>query len=230
MDLTQRFEAMQTELRFLRAEMELNRKYIFERPLLIVAGGITAGGALAKMVGFHVLPVLFIVLMGYNLWFTYNRVQSNARIISYLQLVHTPAGASRWIGWEAGLREFRMEDFPRDVRAPLSDGEKENRFYGPIYSLHILSAFLLTGFLLAQVDLQETLFIPIHFNPGAVFGVTGLAIVAFLLLCWVVRPAKVRDSIYVTRDVWEEVLPPRFSPEDPALRPEESFEKQSGTK
>src|SRR5829696_3806537 len=114
----QQFEAMQKELGFLRAEMDLNRKYIFERPLLIVAGGITAAATLEKLMGFEVLPLLFIVLMGYNLWFTFNRLQSNARVIAYLQVVYTPDGVDRWIGWEAGLLRFRAQPSAPAVGSP----------------------------------------------------------------------------------------------------------------
>jgi hypothetical protein len=220
----QRFEAMQKELGFLRSEMDLNRKYIFERPLLIVAGGITAAATLEELIGFEVLPLLFIVLMGYNLWFTYNRLQSNARIIAYLQVVYTPDGADRWIGWEAGLLLFRAQ--PRETRAPkdnrflrwwrgdLADrppkvkGQPGNRFYGPILSFHIAAVVLLTGFLLAQSDLVGKPVDAFASLQGAALALTGITLIGFFVLAWLLRPGEVRHTIDESRRVWERILPP----------------------
>jgi hypothetical protein len=149
---------LQAELTFLRSEMELNREYIFERPLVIVAGGITAAAGLQTLIGFDVLPIVFVTLMAYNLWSTFNRLQSNARIVSYLQVIHRRHRAHLWIGWEAALQEFRQ--FParspdryalfRDRRR-TPDEYSENRFYGPILTFHLVSALGITGFFLAQV-------------------------------------------------------------------------------
>jgi hypothetical protein len=207
----QRFEAMQRELGFLRAEMDLNRKYIFERPLLIVAGGVTAAATLKELVGFEVLPLLLIVLMGYNLWFTYNRLQSNARIISYLQVVYTPAGFGRWVGWEAALLSFRKHG-SRSLRSRThlgwepSDEQQGNRFYGPILSFHVAAVVLLTGFLLAQSELVAQPFHVVGPLQASTLGLTLLALVAFLVLSWFLRPGKVRFTIDESRNVWQKVL------------------------
>lgn len=203
----QRFETMQKELDFLRAEMDLNRKYIFERPLLIVAGGITAAATLKELIGFEVLPLLFIVLMGYNLWFTYNRLQSNARIISYLQVVYTPDGIDRWVGWEAGLLRFRQQHSPATAEAPAPEGQRGNRFYGPILSFHVAAVVLLTGFLLAQSDLFAKPAKAFASLEGAALALTGIALISFFALAWLLRPAKVRHTIDESRQVWKEILP-----------------------
>jgi hypothetical protein len=217
----QRFDAMQKELGFLRAEMDLNRKYIFERPLLIVAGGITAAGTLEKLIGFEVLPLLFIVLMGYNLWFTFNRLQSNARVIAYLQVVYTPDGVDRWIGWEAGLLRFRAQPSASAVDSPTPEGQPGNRFYGPILSFHIAAVVLLTAFILAQSDLVGKPASALASLQGAALALTGIALMAFFALAWWLRPGKVRHTIAESRQVWEEVLQPaeRRKPSDPSPAP-----------
>ena len=202
---SERFDAMQKEHELLRAEMDLNRKYIFERPLLIVAGGITAAATLRELVGFEVLPLVFIVLMGFNLWFTHNRLQSNSRIVAYMQLVHTPEGIDLWRGWEAALRDFRNTDRRPPQRRSGVDSN-ENRFYGPILTFHVLAVVLTTGFLLAQMEVETA-------GPSAGSGLgrgvssvlTGAAFLVFCILAWRLRPGRVRGTIDAAYGVWEAV-------------------------
>lgn len=205
----ERFDAMQKEHELLRAEMDLNRKYIFERPLLIVAGGITAAATLRELVGFEVLPLVFIVLMGFNLWFTHNRLQSNSRIIAYMQLVHTPEGIDLWRGWEAALREFRNTHRKRPHRRSAVDSS-ENRFYGPILTFHVLAVVLTTGFLLAQMEVETVG--PSAAGSGLGRGVssvlTGAAFVVVCILAWRLRPGRVRGTIDAAYGVWEALLCP----------------------
>jgi hypothetical protein len=205
MDRRERFEAMLAERAFLQTEMELNRRYIFERPLLIVAGGITAAATLAEMVGFHFVPILFVALMGFNLWFTYNRIQSNGRIISYLQVIHTPNGDRLWFGWEAALDEFRKRKAATPQQPVEREPQPEFGFYGPIFAFHQVSVVLLTAFLLAQVEWRsdET---QIATPALVVLGLTGVALVVFFVLCWRLRPDNVRPTIGRTRAIWKAVF------------------------
>jgi len=43
-----------------------------------------------------------------DLWFTVNRLQSAARIASYISLFLEPEGKLNWIGWENSLRAHRI--------------------------------------------------------------------------------------------------------------------------
>jgi hypothetical protein len=158
--------------------------------------------------------------MGYNLWFTYNRLQSNARIISYLQVVYTPDGFDRWLGWEAALLSFRKHG-PHSVRSAAhlgweaSEEQQGNRFYGPILSFHVAAVVLLTGFLLAQSELVVQPFHVVGPLQGATLGLTFLALGAFLALSWFLRPGKVRFTIDQSRSVWQEVLLPMEARQPP---------------
>lgn len=210
---------MQTELVFLRTEMELNRRYIFERPLLIVAGGITAAATLAPLAGYGILPLLFTILLGYNLWFTYNRLCSNSRIISYLQVIHTPEGAPYWIGWETALHRFRTRDRGKTVSPPCARAQRENRFYGPILVFHVVAAMALDGFLFAQAypgDIWRG-----HFAPVQLFTIVinGIAVIGFLVLIWLVQPANVRDTVEEAHVCWRDLLIPAL-PQMSDERPE----------
>jgi len=84
------------EYSFLREELDMNRRFVFERPLLIVGAALAAAVPLADKRAFFLLPLPFLAVLLFNLWFTINRLQSSARIIGYIQLVHE--GEKNWIG------------------------------------------------------------------------------------------------------------------------------------
>jgi len=75
------------EYESLRQEMLQNKRYVFERPLVIIGA---VGLAAAQLSGTHAavtLPVLLVALLWLNLWFTVNRLRSTARIVAYVGLV-----------------------------------------------------------------------------------------------------------------------------------------------
>jgi hypothetical protein len=98
------------EYKYLRQEHENNRKFGFERPLVIVAGMLAAA---VSFKGQHLavlalLPIPFLAMLWFSIWFTFNRVQNSARIVSYILLFHETQGTSNWVGWETSLRQFRQ--------------------------------------------------------------------------------------------------------------------------
>ena len=127
----------------LRAELSESKKYVFERPLVIVGVGLglLTTGAVTYGV---VLAALLSGLLLFNFWFTVNRLMSAARIVAYIQVV-LESGAE-WIGWETSLREYRIwiktelnakqivEDDLKKVSAAIPDALM---YYPPIYQLHI---------------------------------------------------------------------------------------------
>jgi hypothetical protein len=88
-------------------------------------------------------------------------------------------------------------------------GQPGNRFYGPILSFHIAAVVLLTGFLLAQSKLVGEPLSAFASFQGAALVLTGIALIAFFGLAWLLRPAEARHTIDESRQVWEEILPPR---------------------
>lgn len=138
-------DLMVEEYRFLRQEHETNRKFVFERPLLIVTAALAAALGLSEKGTLGLLPIPFLSVLAFNLWFTFNRLESSARIVAYIQLFHE--GDLRrlpWIGWENALRQYR-----RWVSRLGSDRLKEPQlndetrqfgsmaFYGPIFFFHV---------------------------------------------------------------------------------------------
>ncbi len=90
----------------LRNELLQNKNYIFERPLVIITVVGIASLKLAEP-SLAFLPVVLAFTLLSNLWFTVNRLQSNARIIAYIATVLEPSSKIKWIGWENSLRIHR---------------------------------------------------------------------------------------------------------------------------
>jgi hypothetical protein len=94
------------EYGILRNELLQNKQYVFERPLLIITAAGVAAVQLSDAPSVLLLPVLLIVLLLINLWFTVNRLKSIARIAAYIAVVLESAPKA-WIGWEGALRKHR---------------------------------------------------------------------------------------------------------------------------
>jgi hypothetical protein len=94
------------EYKALREELLLATKYVFERPLLILA--LVAAGSRVMETGYAILLlVLVAALLLFNFWFTFNRLSSAARIAAYVQIELEARAYGRWVGWETCLREYR---------------------------------------------------------------------------------------------------------------------------
>lgn len=202
---------MLAELGFLRAEMEANRKYIFERPFVILAGAFAAATTLTGLVDTAALPALVTVLLSFNLWFTFNRLQSTSRIVAYLQYVHTPERSNLWIGWEAALRKYRMTPQQPESSSDVFDQEseeRESRFYGPILAFHMVSAICITVFVVLRL-LNEL--IPCS-SPSIIqwflIGIDCGALIGLCILAIIYRPSRVRSAIDLSWKRWVVVHQP----------------------
>ncbi len=161
--------SIQDEYKTLREELLQAKKYIFERPLVIVALGITS----IKLIPESYLTFLPLALSGvllFNFWFTANRIMSAARIVAYIQLELEQQLVGRWVGWETCLRFYRKWlklDPDKKVKSiPLGMDECKDAmmFYEPIYTLHIalmisalVSAFFVTIYNLNLINILCTL-------------------------------------------------------------------------
>jgi len=181
-------DAKQAEVAFLRAEMEQNRKYIFERPIAVVVGAVAAAATLAggdkTFQGFDLLPTVFTVVKD---------LQSTARIVSYLQVFHPGDGTRLWMGWEAELHEFRRIQPER------------RRFYDGIWAFHILAAVASTGLILVQIYPDPDNLLGAGLVQQVAVGVDVAAVFGLLFLAGKLRPSTVRHTIEQTRGVWEQI-------------------------
>jgi hypothetical protein len=203
------------EYKFLRQEHENNRKFVFERPLIIVGGMLAAAVGLRDNPGnvLGLLPLPFLALLWFNLWFTFNRLQSSSRIVAYLQLVHEPNSTIPWIGWENSLRKYRQRSPDNNIKKTVSVTSKKfkqadsMRFYGPIYGFHLLIGVAFTFLLLIQSGLLPRYFSGTFLAADGVWLVIDtIALVLFVLGFIPYFPSGIKHEIEEQRCIWEELL------------------------
>lgn len=204
------FEALRSqEYGVLREELKINRQYVFERPLLIVGVSFAAIANLEEALLLQAASLFFLLLLFYNLWFTFNRLSSNSRILGYLRVAHESPDPRNRPGWESALslhREWLAENRKRyrEIIAHCEDIEihDTNRFFQGIFWFHIVMGGLAV---LVALNLVA--------STTAGLPAVGLSIVTVLvyfagivlsLTRW--NPYKIRNPIEVEALVWEEVL------------------------
>ena len=171
----------QDEYRTLREELLQARKYVFERPLLIIAIGI---GGLKVLEGPYVatLPPIVAGLLVFNFGFTATRLMSAARIVAYIQLELEEGKHGVWIGWESCLRWYRkwMKSDPDNKRAEIDDERDKEAipdalmYYSPLYQLHIVLIALTVISSIVILVVSESLISVGSFLNLACFGLTLL--------------------------------------------------------
>lgn len=189
----------------LRDELNQSKKYVFERPLIIVGVGVALLTAQGVQYG-AALPALLTGLLLFNYWFTVNRLESAARIVAYIQVVLE--GDTVWRGWETSLREYRIwiKDDPK-AKKQIVENEMNQKavpdalmYYTPIYQIHIafVVVCLIAGFLL-------TIKQPSAINLAASVVLVLLA-GAFFRYCWKWKPSKMRSLIERNIVIWQHAL------------------------
>jgi hypothetical protein len=213
------------EYRSLRQELELNRKYVFERPLLIV--GATFAGALGLSADKFLvtLPTSFLAVLLFNLWFTANRLRSSGRIVGYLQLVHEGEHPMGWIGWESALQRYREADYERKRnRGDADDSEPlqyhSMAYYPTIFYFHILLGILVTIMIISRLERLECvvrLLLSGSLTAETIWlAIDGFAVVVFALaaMFWF-RPTTLRHDIERQRRIWKKILAADWKPSLP---------------
>lgn len=207
-----RLQRMQEEHRQLRQELETNRRFVFERPLLIAGAGFAGYAGLSSKLDLRPLPIPVLAVLLFNLWFTYNRLRSNARIISYIQLVHDPEGLGQWIGWESALRRYRMwltlrPDAWRLVRGRVRDQHDSMGFYAPILWFHIALGVIVCALVMVQENVVQYLWIPGSSRMDQTIAAADIiALTAYASLALLVPSGRLRMAIEECRYAWEQVL------------------------
>lgn len=198
-------EALEYET--LRQELSESRKYVFERPLLIITLSIAAFNILDEPF-LAILPAGFAALSLFNFWFTSNRLRSMSRIIAYIQLQLEGHYYGSWIGWETSLRFYRIwqkKNLSR-ISQIIKDQKEENAvpdalmYYPPIYDLHICMMIL-------SVVGSVTLIVR-NFNMWTFISgiVTFVIISIFFIYACKLAPGKMRSLIEDHRVIWKNVF------------------------
>ncbi|MGA7415588.1 MAG: hypothetical protein WBW33_34265, partial [Bryobacteraceae bacterium] len=196
--------------KFLWQQHEANRKFVFERPLIIVVGTLAAALGPSEQGSLGLLPIPFLSILAFNLWFTFNRMESSARIVSYLSLVHEGTSPTLpWVGWENALREYRLWLYrvrsggePQPSKTGI-DQFDSMRFYAPIYAFHLILGVIVTAILLTQsLALQSVLAGRYNLWGALSVWASVVSLAAYCLLFVRFRPMKIRHKIELNRRIW----------------------------
>lgn len=212
------------EYKFLRTEHENNRKFVFERPLVIVIGMLAAiiNIKASNNNTLILLPILFLIILWFNIWFTHNRVQSSSRIVAYIQLFHeTQEYNVSWVGWENALLEYRKLICPKGNLKKLKillknepESFDSSGFYSPIFFFHIFCGILFTPLILIQCGLLKkdfaSIILQIETSPLIFLIIIVMSIFLIALLKY--SPPKVKKAIVNERVTWEYVFKIRTWP------------------
>ena len=205
------------EYRSLLEEHRKNRSYIFERPIIIL--GLVAVAMQyfyeSTIGGFGLAGLIFILC--YNLWFTGNRLQSDARIVAYIQLVHEGELRAEWFGWENALRQYRIWTALHTRAGDLETLRSKKleleifhatkldpkviprglMFYPAIWVFHFV--IVLLTFVVTLI-----MWFPSKTVLGSVgLGATLVAVIIFLIYAFgSLRPTRLNASIELERATW----------------------------
>jgi len=124
----------QSEYESLRNEMNENKKYVFERPLAIFTAAVILFDYLKDADIVLVLPSMIILLFLFNLDFTCNRLNSNARIVNYIRQFIESKYPDCY-HWETFLHKYR------DVNK-----NESLKFYPIIFGFHLIMLSVLALF------------------------------------------------------------------------------------
>ncbi len=210
--------AMAREYDALRGELLQNKKYVFERPLLIVTAAGVAAVQLSGNPSALLLPFLLIVVMLINLWFTANRLRSMARIAAYIDVV-LEGNPDVWIGWERSLRKHRIwtkQHTLEERRTALSRYKKDEAipdammFYGPLLLLHVVTVIVALAISFLTLAAKSQLAEIVSFAATLV-----VAVVFAYFWLGPYRSRQMRDLIEIQRATWINVLEISAEMKDP---------------
>jgi hypothetical protein len=207
-----RIEGIQAdERRYLREELNINRKFVFERPLVILGATFAAAVTLADSRWLVTLVVPFLGILLFNLWFTYNRLLSSARIVAYLQLVHEASPALEWEGWENSLRKYRtwLHEHRKEAKELLEDATAKHacdgmNYYPWIYAFHLILGVVVVLLLIikSMSTMVHTWYLDIVVAVLAGLGFCSLSAAAFMGIAFLFRPRNVIGRIEQNRQIW----------------------------
>ena len=212
-DLTEKL--MIEEYKVLRQEHENNRKFIFERPLILLVGALAAVANFKEpsSPALNVLPLIFLAGLWFNLWFTCGRMNSSSRIVAYIQVVFEGKGEVKWVGWESALSAHRQWQYKVKTKIESepkipSDHIDGNGMYENVFYFHLISGILFSLVSLSRGELMKRICGGVSTNADWIwllFPVVSL--IVFLIIALQFRPSTVRHEIRRHRAIWLKVLP-----------------------
>jgi uncharacterized membrane protein YhaH (DUF805 family) len=196
------------EYRSLREEHMKNRNYMFERPIIILSLVVVALQFSSQLSFNYFILAVIIFILCFNLWFIGNRLNSDSRVVAYIQLFHEGELKEKWIGWESALRQYRewrtknQKTISEVLRKTKEHGTPRTfRFYPAIWVFHSVLVLLTFGISLVGLKTSRDII-----DIIGVIVVFITVIIFFIYAFKELRPNKFGDSIELERKLWEQVF------------------------
>ena len=195
------------EYNALRDELLQSKKYVFERPLLIITVALGSLNFIEKAYIVY-LPPIAIGLLMFNLWVTVNRMKSMARIVAYIQLELEEKCWRPWLGWETCLRYYRkwIKKHQKNQKELIAQRLDQNLapdaigYYHTIFIMHVTIVFILFIGSLLSVVLKPSWYTSLFF----VFTIIAVAVFTYFSWCW--RPQKCLTLLEEERIRWNYIF------------------------
>lgn len=199
------------EYETLREELLQNQRYMYERPLVILAAVGLAAVQFKDAPHMIVLPLLLIWVLLVNLWFTANRLRSVAMIASYISVAIEPGSPFVWVGWTNACRlrrQWRRKHMDAADRARRIEkhfnpnAEQAGRStYSVIVVLHGVPAIFgaVASFLIGFGEMSGHVL-------TLVCASATMSILFFAASVWRWRPRKMNNLIERQRAIWMAVF------------------------
>lgn len=193
---------VEKEYEALRNELLLGKKYVFERPILIITAAFASAQLLKNDIAIYIAPIV-IGLLSFNLWFTVNRLGSMARIVAYIQIILEDKEVS-WFGWETSLRKYRkwlkIQNLNiRDIEINLESVYDNLGYYPVIFWVHIAANLFTAIFIILYTYIFSWIVWPI-----AIICILSMGL--FTKYAYNHRPIVKIMEIEQNRKIWKDVL------------------------
>lgn len=185
----------------LRNEMLQGKKYVFERPLLIITVSIALIRIIEKDYSIY-LPIIIIGLLLFNLWFTVNRIRSISRIIAYIRIM-LEGKEFKWYGWETSLLEYRtyLKGKAKEIKEDIVINNEldYDSYYPPIFFLHVIVSCISVAILFVSLYGHLT-------SNIITLSIILAVLMVFLIFAIKNRPNKLRLHFEKNKYIWEKVF------------------------
>ncbi len=197
-------ELKHLEYESLREELNNEKRYLFERPVLLFFGLIALEFLHEGRITLF-LPAVIGLVFTYSYSFSISRILNMTRIVAYLQVVHEQRYRGIFVGWESYL-DFQRQYLKDSKYSPKGERWKEQRsFANGILGMHLV-LLILADFIYYYEAFQNYSYIDAEII-AAIASNVGLL---FIAMVWIalkkIRPSDVAKYISAEKQTIRHVV------------------------
>jgi len=186
-------EMKHLEYESLRDELSNEKRYLFERPIILFFGLIALEFLHQSKITIY-LPALIGLLFAYSYFFSISRIFNMMRIVAYLQVVHEQSYLDIFVGWESHL-DFQRQYLKEAKYSSRGEHWKEQKsFANGILGMHLV-LLIIASFVYYYEAFQAYSYTDTEIIAAIVSNAVLLLIAMFWMALKKRRPADVAKAI-----------------------------------